>query len=87
MTLSLPARIPGVLSAEFESDPYASYGEMRGHAPLYYDGELQAYVLSRYADVDHAFKNPAVTNWNYEWQHRNLGRLRRTRRPWSPATA
>jgi cytochrome P450 len=68
MTLSLPDHIPGILSAEFETDPYRSYALMRAEAPLYYDDQLQAYVLSRYSDVNRAFKDPVFTNRNYEWQ-------------------
>ena len=68
MTRSLPDHIPGILSPEFETDPYRAYSLMRDEAPLYYDDQLQAYVLSRYVDVARAFKEPAFTNRNYEWQ-------------------
>jgi pulcherriminic acid synthase len=30
--------------------------------------DLQACVLSRYSDVERAFKDPVFTNRNYEWQ-------------------
>ncbi|MCE3551223.1 cytochrome P450 [Pseudonocardia sp. RS11V-5] len=68
MTQSLPEHIPGILTPAFESDPYRSYALMREEAPLYYDDQLQAYVISRYSDVARAFKDPAFTNRNYEWQ-------------------
>ncbi|TCK21414.1 cytochrome P450 [Pseudonocardia endophytica] len=68
MTPTLAAHIPGILAPEFEADPYSSYSLMRDEAPVYYDDQLQAYVLSRYADVARAFKDPAFTNRNYEWQ-------------------
>lgn len=68
MTLSLPSYIPGILSPEFEADPYSAYELMREQAPLYFDDHLQAYVLSRYADVSRAFKDPAFCSNNYEWQ-------------------
>lgn len=68
MTLALPTHIPGILSPEFEADPYSSYVHMRDEAPLYYDDQLEAYVLSRYADVARAFKDPLFTSRNYEWQ-------------------
>jgi cytochrome P450 len=60
--------VPRILSAEFAEDPYSAYKVMRERAPLFYEEDLQAYVLSRYSDVERAFKDPVFTNRNYEWQ-------------------
>jgi pulcherriminic acid synthase len=68
MDESRPDDIPRILSEEFAKDPYAAYKLMRAKSPLFYEKDLQAYVLSRYVDVERAFKDPVFTNKNYEWQ-------------------
>ena len=60
--------LPDILSPEFAADPYPAYGTLRDEAPLYWHGPTQSYIISRYADVEAAFKNPAFTTDNYGWQ-------------------
>ncbi|QMU68938.1 cytochrome P450 [Streptacidiphilus sp. P02-A3a] len=59
---------PDILSAEFAADPYASYRTMREQFPLIWHEGMQSYVISRYEDVEKAFKDPVFTSDNYDWQ-------------------
>ncbi len=59
---------PDILSAEFSADPYSAYRVMRESAPLFWHEGIQSYVISRYEDVERAFRDPVFTNANYEWQ-------------------
>lgn len=45
------------LSYAIYDHPYDVYKQLRDHAPVYYSPRLGVYVLSRYADVQAAFKN------------------------------
>ncbi|WP_434385650.1 cytochrome P450 [Melittangium boletus] len=45
---------------EVMQDPYPYYAEMRERAPLLWNAPLQAYLVTRYEDVAHALKNPAL---------------------------
>jgi pulcherriminic acid synthase len=60
--------LPDILSAEFAADPYSAYTTLRERAPLYWHEPTKSYIVSRYADVEHAFKNPTFTTENYGWQ-------------------
>jgi cytochrome P450 len=59
---------PDILSAEFAADPYSAYRAMREQHPLIWHEPMQSYVISRYADVERAFKDPVFTSHNYDWQ-------------------
>jgi pulcherriminic acid synthase len=59
---------PDILSPEFARDPYASYRIMRQHTPLIWHEAMQSYIVSRYEDVEHAFRNTVFTSDNYTWQ-------------------
>jgi cytochrome P450 len=59
---------PDILSAAFAADPYASYRTMREQFPLIWHEGMQSYVISRYQDVEKAFKDPVFTSDNYDWQ-------------------
>lgn len=67
MTSTVPA-VPDILSAEFAADPYTAYQVMREHHPLIWHEATQSYVISRYADVERAFKDAVFTSRNYDWQ-------------------
>ncbi|SVD31250.1 uncharacterized protein METZ01_LOCUS384104, partial [marine metagenome] len=41
-----------------QENPYPYYSYMRRHAPLYWIESLQAWAVSRYADVDAAIRDP-----------------------------
>ncbi|MEU4848574.1 cytochrome P450 [Streptomyces gilvosporeus] len=59
---------PDILSPEFAADPYAAYRVLRDDFPLLYHEATRSYVLSRYDDVERAFKDPVFTTDNYDWQ-------------------
>jgi cytochrome P450 len=59
---------PDILSAEFARDPYAAYRLLRDEFPLVWHDAMQTYVISRYDDVQRAFKEPVFTSENYAWQ-------------------
>ena len=59
---------PDILSPEFAENPYAAYQVMLDVAPLFWHEATQSYVVSRYEDVARAFKEPAFTTENYNWQ-------------------
>jgi cytochrome P450 len=60
--------LPDILSDEFAADPYSAYRLMREHAPLFWHEGTQSFVISRYADVARAFREPVFTSANYDWQ-------------------
>lgn len=60
--------LPDILSPAFAADPYSAYTTLRDNAPLYWHEPTGSYILSRYADVELAFKEPAFTTDNYGWQ-------------------
>lgn len=68
MSTTLP--IPDILSPEFAADPYPAYRAMRKHAPLLWHEPTKSYLISRYDDVERAFKDKAAvyTTDNYRWQ-------------------
>ncbi|MFK0296232.1 cytochrome P450 [Streptomyces sp. NPDC090442] len=59
---------PDILSPEFAADPYAAYRVLRDDFPLLYHEATGSYVVSRYEDVERAFKDPVFTTDNYGWQ-------------------
>ena len=61
-----------LFSPEFDANPFPFYQEIRENHPLFYYAEADAYVLSRFNDVALAFKNPAFTVKNYEFQSEPL---------------
>jgi cytochrome P450 len=57
-----------VLGAEFFADPYPVMAEMRRNAPCYYDSRLEAFIVTRFRDVEHAlggeeFSAERVDQW------------------------
>lgn len=48
------------LAPEAIENPYPYYAYLREHAPVYWIEPLQAWALSRYADVDFALRNPQI---------------------------
>jgi len=48
------------LSPEVMENTYPYYAHLREHAPVYWIEPLQAWALSRYADVDFALRNPQI---------------------------
>jgi len=60
--------LPALLSEEVARDPYAFYRRLRREAPLHYDESAGAYLLTRHAAVSTAYRHPAFTTRNYEWQ-------------------
>ncbi|MGW6513374.1 cytochrome P450, partial [Streptomyces niveus] len=63
-------QVPDILSAEFAENPYPAYRLMRESAPLIWHEATKSYIISRYDDVERAFKDKAsaFTTENYHWQ-------------------
>jgi pulcherriminic acid synthase len=59
---------PDILSAEFAKNPYPFYEEMREKYPLYFHSATNSYVISRYEDVERAFRDPAFSSRHAETQ-------------------
>lgn len=61
-------KYPDILSPEFEKDPYPIYEEIRKKYPLFFHEATNSYVISRYEDVERAFKNPIFSSRHAEAQ-------------------
>lgn len=59
---------PDILSPEFAADPYSAYRIMLAETPLQWHEPMGSYIVSRYEDVERAFKDPVFTTDNYRWQ-------------------
>jgi cytochrome P450 len=59
---------PDMLSPEFAADPYSAYRLMLDDFPLIRQESSGSYLISRYEDVQRAFRDPVFTTDNYEWQ-------------------
>jgi cytochrome P450 len=62
--------VPDILSPEFAENPYPAYRVMRESAPLIWHEATRSWLISRYADVERAFKDKesVFTTDNYDWQ-------------------
>jgi pulcherriminic acid synthase len=67
-TAAPAANPPDIFSAEFITDPYPEYRRMRDEYPLYFHLPTQAWILSRYEDVQKALDDPAFTTRSYAAQ-------------------
>ncbi|RMI36261.1 cytochrome P450 [Actinomadura harenae] len=64
-----PSRTPpSLLWPEFERDPYPLYRRLREEFPVVRDEPLDAWLVSRYADVKMGLSDPRFTSRNYGWQ-------------------
>ncbi len=63
-------QVPDILSPEFAANPYPAYRAMRESAPLIRHEPTNSYLISRYEDVERAFKDreSVYTTENYNWQ-------------------
>ncbi|HEX5684502.1 MAG TPA: cytochrome P450 [Ideonella sp.] len=59
---------PDIFSPAFADDPYPAYRRMRDDHPLYFHGPSQAWILSRYEDVQAALRLPEFTTHSYAAQ-------------------
>lgn len=66
--MSSVSQVPDLLSDEFAADPYSAYRIMREQAPLLWHEATESYVISRYVDVERAFRDQVFTTANYDWQ-------------------
>ena len=66
--MTAPGNTPDILSPEFMADPYSAYRVLRNEAPLLWHEGTQSYIISRYEDVERAFKDEVFTTANYDWQ-------------------
>ncbi|MEU4563219.1 cytochrome P450 [Actinoplanes sp. NPDC023936] len=60
--------VTDILSPECLADPIPVWEALRETAPLAFHEGMNAYVISRYADVERAFKDPVFSTDNYGWQ-------------------
>ena len=60
--------VPDILSREFAADPYSAYRVFRDEAPVFWHEGMRSWVVSRYSDVQTAFKDPRFSTANYDWQ-------------------
>ena len=66
--MTVVPQAPDILSAEFAADPYPAYRVLREHYPLLHHAGTDSWLLSRYDDVERAFRDPVFTTDNYDWQ-------------------
>ncbi len=59
---------PDILTPLFAEDPNAVLEVMREEHPCTYNEVMESFMISRYDDVERAFKDKAFTSKNYEWQ-------------------
>lgn len=60
--------VTDILSPECLRDPIPVWEALRDNEPLSFHEGMNAYVISRFDDVDRAFKDPVFTSDNYAWQ-------------------
>ncbi len=51
-----------LLTPEFFADPYPFYHRLRGESPVYWSERLQAWLLTRYAEVKPALNDPRLNS-------------------------
>ena len=51
-----------ILAPETAVDPNPTWESLRTESPLYFHEAMNAYVISRYDDVERAFKDKVFTN-------------------------
>lgn len=59
---------PDILSSDYLTNPYPLERVLRDDHPVLYHPATDAYLLSRYDDCANAFRDPAYSSRNYEWQ-------------------
>jgi pulcherriminic acid synthase len=68
MTSTVAPQAPDILSAEYLADPYPFHRVLRDEYPAVFHEATQSWLISRYADCAAAFRSPAFSSRNYEWQ-------------------
>ena len=68
MTSTVAPQAPDILSAEYLADPYPFHRVLRDSHPVTFHEATQSWLISRYADCAAAFRSPAFSSRNYEWQ-------------------
>ncbi len=61
-------QLPALLSEEVAADPHAFYRLLRERDPVHYDSGVDAYVVSRFEDCAHVYRDPAFSTNAYAWQ-------------------
>jgi pulcherriminic acid synthase len=67
-TLDSVDSAPDILSPEFGENPYPFQRILRDRYPVLYHEATESWVISRFEDCAGAFKSPAFSSRNYEWQ-------------------
>lgn len=68
MTMLEEVSAPDILSPEFAADPYPFQKVLRDQFPVLHHEATDSYLISRFEDCAAAFKSPAFSSRNYEWQ-------------------
>lgn len=63
-----------LLSPEVQANPFPYYAQLRRHTPVLWNEPLQAWLVSRYRDVDYALRNPHLFS-SAGWISQLLGEL------------
>jgi hypothetical protein len=69
------------LSPAVQDNPYPYYVELRNKAPIAWIESMQAWAVSRYADVDFALRNPQIFS-SASWVATMQGDVNDTKFPW-----
>jgi cytochrome P450 len=69
------------LAPEVQDNPYPYYKELRDKAPVAWIESMQAWAVSRYADVDFALRNPQLFS-SASWVSTMQGDLNDPKFPW-----
>jgi len=59
---------PDIFSPEYAADPHPTLADFRENHPVTFHEGLDAWVISRYEDIDKVLKDPVFTTRNYAWQ-------------------
>ena len=59
---------PNIFSPEYAADLHSTLAECREKYPVTFHEGLNAWMISRYEDIDRALKDPVFTTRNYAWQ-------------------
>jgi cytochrome P450 len=60
--------VPAVMSPEYEQNTIEVYQTLLEHHPVHFDDSIEAWLVSRHADIRTVFRHPEMTSDNYEWQ-------------------
>jgi cytochrome P450 len=66
--MSVKSAVPSILSPEYDANTTRVFEMLREDHPLHYDDSIEAWLVSRHADIKELFRHPEITTDNYKWQ-------------------